>query len=626
MADSVISKQELIDAQKDAQTLEDAVNGEPGKLIKSRTGREFYSLASVPEINTMTREEVTAAVAPKANKSDVDVALSNLSTTANKYYSTLAAATADIANIALNQSVMVGEEANSGLWEKKTVGATSLTKSPYDPLTQAKKYVDGTVEHVQRDSILELVDVNSHLVMSVDDLGRLHLIGMDADVAESVNKLSNAIDSSTTSNIFEVFDSSGNITLYQNADGDLILPNIGNLTSAIDAKPVIDVGTEGLNIENAYLSGKYADYVLAENMEDFATTEYLLKASDVDALGLFTHPVNLLRIPAITRIGKSKFLLFFEARKEISDLGNISQGVATIDVDVNLGTSTVSNIQSIADSFIDEQGKLRTFMNACGVKLDTGRIICLYVRRYETLEHELFKIHSDDNGVTWSAPEDISSIRADTGWNLICPCSMGIVKRYGKHKGRVVFPVWTSGAGYSNDRFRAGFIYSDDNGDTFNLGTFADYATANEVQCAEDLNGDMLFAIRMENRSPPKIIARYSDATDTYELIDINKSLTADAIMSGLIQGENIYDKSANKFMLSVCKNLNRTELQIHTSYDGGKNWRTHLLPSTIGLTSAYSCIENLTASRKFLVWEADSTINLKYSVIALSNLINEVN
>lgn len=138
MADQVITKQELIDAQKDAQTLEDAVNGEPGKLIKSRTGREFYSLASVPQINTMTREEVTAAVAPKANKADVDTALSNLSTTANKYYSTLAAANADIANIALNQSVTIGEEANGGLWEKKTAGATSLTKSPYDPVEQAK--------------------------------------------------------------------------------------------------------------------------------------------------------------------------------------------------------------------------------------------------------------------------------------------------------------------------------------------------------------------------------------------------------------------------------------------------------------------------------------------------------
>lgn len=142
MADQVLTKQKLIDADEDLGDLEEVLNGPPGKLVKTRLGREVYTLASVPQINTMTREEVTAAVAPKANKVDVDTALSNLSTTANKYYSTLAAANADIANIALNQSVTIGEEANSGLWEKKTAGATTLTKSAYDPLTQAKDFAN----------------------------------------------------------------------------------------------------------------------------------------------------------------------------------------------------------------------------------------------------------------------------------------------------------------------------------------------------------------------------------------------------------------------------------------------------------------------------------------------------
>ena len=87
-----------------------------------------------------TDSKVNNLESKKANKVDVDTAFSNLSITANKYYSTLAAANADIANIALNQSVTIGEAANSGLWEKKTAGATSLTKSPYDPLNQAKAY------------------------------------------------------------------------------------------------------------------------------------------------------------------------------------------------------------------------------------------------------------------------------------------------------------------------------------------------------------------------------------------------------------------------------------------------------------------------------------------------------
>ena len=51
-------------------------------------------------------------------------------------YNTLALANADIANINLNQNVFVSE-AMGGYWYKATAGATSLTKSPYDPLSQS---------------------------------------------------------------------------------------------------------------------------------------------------------------------------------------------------------------------------------------------------------------------------------------------------------------------------------------------------------------------------------------------------------------------------------------------------------------------------------------------------------
>src|SRR5690606_4832604 len=120
MADQVLTKQKLINADEDLGDLEDVLNGPPGKLIKTRLGREVYTLSSIPIINTMTREEVAAAVAPKANKADVDEALSNLSTNANKFYPTLAEANYYITQMAVNDVVAVGEEANKGLWYKAT--------------------------------------------------------------------------------------------------------------------------------------------------------------------------------------------------------------------------------------------------------------------------------------------------------------------------------------------------------------------------------------------------------------------------------------------------------------------------------------------------------------------------
>ena len=193
MADSIVTKQALIDAQKDAQALEEIINGEPGKLVKTRLNRMVYTLASVPQINTMTREEVTSALAPKADKAEtaaaldtkanqadtflksevtglvapkadktyVDTAVGAVSTDASKQYATLALANADIANIALNKNIFVSEAANGGYWYKATAGATSLTKSPYDPIEQAKKYADqGIKDYVVGQTYIGPVQVN----------------------------------------------------------------------------------------------------------------------------------------------------------------------------------------------------------------------------------------------------------------------------------------------------------------------------------------------------------------------------------------------------------------------------------------------------------------------------------
>lgn len=87
-----------------------------------------------------TAEYLDNALTEQTNT--VNTALSNLSTAANKFYPTLSAANTDIANIAVNQPVTVGEVANGGLWYKATSGATSLTKSAHDPLTQANNRMD----------------------------------------------------------------------------------------------------------------------------------------------------------------------------------------------------------------------------------------------------------------------------------------------------------------------------------------------------------------------------------------------------------------------------------------------------------------------------------------------------
>ena len=112
MVDEVITKQELIDAQKDAQSLDDFINGGDEQIVVTRLLKEYPTLAN---------------------------AIRQIYEKGGKFYPTLADANSDIANIRTDVYVITGDD---GAYYKATSGATTLTKSDYDPLTQAKNYAD----------------------------------------------------------------------------------------------------------------------------------------------------------------------------------------------------------------------------------------------------------------------------------------------------------------------------------------------------------------------------------------------------------------------------------------------------------------------------------------------------
>ena len=107
-----------------------------GNFPAEYAGNEALTVKQIKDLATVDLES------KKANKTDVEVALSNLSTTANKFYPTLSEANSHLATMSVNAVVTIGEEANKGLWYKATAGATTLTKSAYDPLTQANNYTN----------------------------------------------------------------------------------------------------------------------------------------------------------------------------------------------------------------------------------------------------------------------------------------------------------------------------------------------------------------------------------------------------------------------------------------------------------------------------------------------------
>ena len=84
----------------------------------------------------------------------------------------------------------------------------------------------------------------------------------------------------------------------------------------------------------------------------------------------------------------------------------------------------------------------------------------------------LWMSYSDDDGKTWSAPQDITQmVKADWMKFLGVGPGVGITLRTGPHKGRIVVPVYTTNrTNHLNGSQSSRIIYSDDHGKTWHMG------------------------------------------------------------------------------------------------------------------------------------------------------------
>ncbi len=113
MANQPVTREKLINADKDVQVIEDFIKKPKDETVTTRFGDQIMTLKGLEE---------------EVKKSGGYF----------KRYTTLAAANADIANIPVNGVVKVTNAVDGGDYERATAGAASLTKSPYDSLAQAK--------------------------------------------------------------------------------------------------------------------------------------------------------------------------------------------------------------------------------------------------------------------------------------------------------------------------------------------------------------------------------------------------------------------------------------------------------------------------------------------------------
>lgn len=253
------------------------------------------------EVSTKTElnsaiSSVNSTISSKADKIYVDTALSGFTNGASKFYPTLSAANADIANIGIKDKVEVGEVANGGVWYKATAGAASLTKSVYDPLIQAKefteleisetkKYIDKSVKKGFAKPFFAVAAANDAHVFWVDDNCEIWTFGAPYSINQmikSLQEIAKPLLKKESGNIFNSVDINGDSYFRVGQNGHLYI-----FDQKLSIQDQFKVITEQLNSSKQNFNHKSVGVI---KKRDLYHSDYLDRINNLKAMCNYICP------------------------------------------------------------------------------------------------------------------------------------------------------------------------------------------------------------------------------------------------------------------------------------------------------------------------------------------------
>ncbi|WP_288489354.1 sialidase family protein [Alistipes finegoldii] len=319
------------------------------------------------------------------------------------------------------------------------------------------------------------------------------------------------------------------------------------------------------------------------------------------------------RIPAVVVSKAGTVLAFAEGRVDGSaDDGNIDLLVKRSEDNGNTWSTPIK---------VYDDGENRC-QNPAPVVLDNGRILLLFCWNERTPgsangsgssghPRRVMKTYSDDDGKTWSAPEDIHDQVAIAGytWYATGPCH-AIVKTLAPNKGRIVVPCNHNKPGTNPKSERhAHLIYSDDQGATWHLGAVTDHPYGNESTVVELGDGSLM--TNMRNYEPNSLGYRWQavsrDGGLTYEpaqvttLIEPNNNGCQGSILRYSINSAG----KANLLFSNPDHGSSRRNGSIKLSSNDGRSWsRTFKYVPDNDFYSAYSDLAVLANKKVGVLFE----------------------
>jgi sialidase-1 len=281
------------------------------------------------------------------------------------------------------------------------------------------------------------------------------------------------------------------------------------------------------------------------------------------------------RIPAVIATPNGTLIAFAEGRHaSAADSGHIDL-VAKRSTD---GGATWSALQVVGDNGPD------AWVNPCPVvDRRTGTVWLLTTQnRGDDKEHQIiagtsragvtvWALRSDDDGVTWSAPVEITGSVKRPGWTWYATGpGVGIQTR----SGRLVIPANHAEAG--SGIHRSHLFYSDDGGRTWALGAIAAAGT-NESQVAELADGRLLHNMR---NHPPKpgdnhrMVGISADGGLTYAgPIVEDRALIEPPAQASLLRYSTTSPADGHRLLFANPASTRRERMTVRLSDDNGQRW-----------------------------------------------------
>lgn len=235
----------------------------------------------------------------------------------------------------------------------------------------------------------------------------------------------------------------------------------------------------------------------------------------------------------------------------------------------------------------------------------TGRVVAVFCHDYA----RVFRMHSDDEGATWSTPVEITStfdaFKSDYPW-VVCATGPGHGTQL--RNGRMIIPVWLSdGSGTEQGRSKRGHrpsivsvIYSDDAGDTWRRGdivcrhgeTIEKIAMVNpsETVAVELSDGRVMFNVRSESENARRLVAISPDGVHQWTDRRWDPALLETVCMGSLVRLDWPADGRPGNILFAnpdilertmtrpggkpvKAPNYDRKQVTLKVSRDDGRSW-----------------------------------------------------